>query len=64
MKRCRLRWHGHVERKGDADCVKVCVRSVMEERLLSAGQRNTAYAYIRLLNVETWDAHDRVTFRA
>ena len=26
MRRSRLKWHGHVERKGDADCVKACVR--------------------------------------
>ena len=24
MRRSRLRWHGHVERKGDADYVKTC----------------------------------------
>ena len=30
MRRCRLRWHGHVERKDDADCVKACARLAVE----------------------------------
>jgi len=25
MKKCRLRWFGHVERKGDNDWVKRCI---------------------------------------
>ena len=30
MRRGRTRWHGHVERKGYADCVKACARLVEE----------------------------------
>ena len=30
MRRCRLRWHAHVERKDDADYVKACTRFVVE----------------------------------
>ena len=30
MRRSRLRWHGHVERKGDADRVNASVRAVVE----------------------------------
>ena len=30
MRRDRLRWHGHVERKDEADNVKACTRLVVE----------------------------------
>ena len=30
MRRCRLRWHGHVERKDDADYMKACTRLVVK----------------------------------
>ena len=30
MRRCRLRSHGHVEWKGDADWVKACTTLVVE----------------------------------
>ena len=30
MRLGRLRWHGHVERKDDADYVKACTRLVVE----------------------------------
>ena len=30
MRRCRLRWHGHVERNGYADYVKAHARLVVE----------------------------------
>ena len=30
MVRDRLRWHGHVERKGDGDYVNACTRLVVE----------------------------------
>ena len=30
MRRSRLRWRGHVERKGGADCVNSCARLVVE----------------------------------
>ena len=30
VRRDRLRWHGHVERKDDADYVKACTRMVVE----------------------------------
>ena len=30
MRRCsRLRWHRHVQRNGDADCVKACAKLVL-----------------------------------
>ena len=31
MRRCRLMWHGHVERKDDANCVEGGTRLVVEE---------------------------------
>ena len=30
MRRGRLRWHGHVERKGDVGCMKECSRLLVE----------------------------------
>ena len=33
MRRGRLRWHGNVERKDDADYVKTCTRLVVEGNL-------------------------------
>ena len=30
LRRYRLRWHGHVERRDDADYVKACTRLVVE----------------------------------
>ena len=30
MRRYRLTLHGHVERKGDGDCVKGCTKLVVE----------------------------------
>ena len=33
MRRGRLTWHGHVERKGDADYVKACTRFVVEGKV-------------------------------
>ena len=30
MRRCRLGWHDHVERKGDGDCVKACTKLEMD----------------------------------
>ena len=54
MKRCRLMWHGHVERKDDANCVKACTRFVVEGRT-PVSRPNKTWRYIlsaktRLLN--------------
>ena len=38
MRGSRLRWHGHAERKGDADYVKACTRLVVDGTVMSAGQ--------------------------
>ena len=32
MRRGRLRWHGHVVRKGGGDYMKACTRLVVEEK--------------------------------
>ena len=39
MRRRRLRWHGHVERKGNVDYVKACVRLRVEETVPVGSQR-------------------------
>ena len=41
-----MTWHGHVERNGDADCVKACARLVMEG---DGSCQNTLSADMRLL---------------
>ena len=42
MNRCsRLRWHGHGERNGDADCVKACARLSVEGTAPSILHRST-----------------------
>ena len=41
MRRCRLRWHGHVERKDDADYVKACTRLVVERTAPVGRLKNT-----------------------
>ena len=41
MRRCRLRWHRHVERKDDAAYVKACTRLVMKGKALVGRLRKT-----------------------
>ena len=41
MRRCRLRWHGYLERKDDADYVKVCTRLVVEGKANVGRPRKT-----------------------
>ena len=38
MRRCKLRWHGHVEHKGDADRVKTCIKFVVGRTVPIIGQ--------------------------
>ena len=62
MRRGRLRWHGHVGRKGDACCVKACVRLVLETTIPIGRPKktwqNSLSADMRLLKVDPWDVHD------
>ena len=41
MRRCSLRWHGQVERKDDADCVKACTGLVVERTASVSRPRKT-----------------------
>ena len=41
MRRGRLRWHGHEERKDNADYVKACTRLVAEGKALVGRLRKT-----------------------
>ena len=56
MRRCRLRWHGHVERKDDVDYVKAYTRLVVEGKApvgrLRKTRQNTLSADMRLLKVD------------
>ena len=67
MRRCRLRWHGHVERKDDADYAKECrpTRLVVEGTapVVSWRKQNTLIVDTRLLKVEPWDIQNRMTRR-
>ena len=38
MKGSRLRWHGYVKRKDNADYMKACTRLVVDGTVMSAGQ--------------------------
>ena len=53
MGRGRLEWHGHIERKGDADYVKACTRLVVEGKAPVGRPKktcqNTLSADMRLL---------------
>ena len=54
MKRGRLRWHGHVERKDDADYVKACSRLVVKGTGPVGRQRKTwQNAVCRYASVES-----------
>ena len=57
-------WHGHVEQKGDADCVKACTKFVVEGM---AGRRTSGRTLClpttRLLEVAPRDGHDRLKWR-
>ena len=68
MRRCRLRWHGHVERKGNADYVKACTKLVVEGRAPVRGLNKTwqitLSTDIRLLKVDPRDVHNRKKWRA
>ena len=58
----RLRWHGYVERKDDADYVKAYTRLVVEGTApVSRPEktwRNTLSADMRLLKFDPQDVHD------
>ena len=64
MRRCRLRWHGHVERKDNVDYVKACTRLVVEGTAPVGRPRktwqNTLSTNTRLLKVDPrGDDNDR-----
>ena len=66
MKRGRLRWHGHVERKDDADCVEVIyTRSVVEGKAPVGRPRktwqNNLSANLRLLKVDPGTSTTEIT---
>ena len=68
MRRGRLRWHGHVERKAGADYVKACTRLVVKGkapvgRPRKTGQ-NTLSVDMRLLKVDPREVHGRKKWRA
>ena len=68
MIRGRLRWHGHVERKDDADYVKACTRLVVEGKAPVGRPRktwqNTLSADMHLLKVALQSIHERKKWRA
>ena len=70
MRRCRLSWHGQVERKGDATWVKPCCKLVVEGTV-PAGSRqnktwhNTVCVGMRLMGIVPGNIQEhKVTFRA
>ena len=62
MKRGRLRWHGHVKRKDDANYVKASTRLVVAGKAPvdrpRKPWRNTLSADMRLLKVDSRNIHD------
>ena len=64
MRRCRLRCHGHAERKGDADRVKACAGFVVEGTALGGMPKkiwqNTVSVDMCLLKNDPRDVHDRM----
>ena len=64
MRRGRLRWHGHVTQKRDADCVKGCGWLVVEgtapDGMPKKIWQNTVSVAMRLLKNDPWDVHDRM----
>ena len=63
MRRCRLRWHGHVERKDNADYAKACARLVVEGKAPVGRPRKT---WQSILSAQSFprDVHDRKKWRA
>ena len=56
VRRCRLRWHGHVERKNDASYVKACTRLVVEGGCACRkAEEDTVLRHAS----DTWNVHDR-----
>ena len=56
------KWHGHLERKYDADCVKACTSLVVGGRPNT--WQNTVSTNMHLLIVDAWDVHGRNKWRA
>lgn len=68
VRRNRLRWFGHVERKDDADWVKNCTKLVVEGSVPPGRPRMTWQSAVsndmRLLGVNRRDAKDRSKWRS
>ena len=58
MRICRLRWHGHVETKDDADYVEAGTR--WRRMLLSAGRGRPG---MRMMKADSADIHERKKWR-
>ena len=52
LRRDRLKWHGHVERKDDADCVRACGLMVEGAPPVGRPNMNTVSVDMRLLRVD------------
>ena len=59
----RLRWHGHVMRKGDEDWVKKCMEYRVEGRRPVGRPRRTWLESVDMaeLEIDKEDVHDRKT---
>ena len=63
----RLRWYGHVMRKGDEDWVKKCMEYIVKGRRPVGRPRKTwlesVEAYMAKLEINKKDVHDRSKWR-
>ena len=68
MRRYSLRWHRHVERKGDADCVMACTGLEVEGKAAVGRPRktwqNSMSSDVRLLKVDHLDVHNQKKWSA
>lgn len=67
IRRSRLRWYGHVERKDDEDWVKGCTKLVVEGTAPVGRPRktwqNSVSADLNLMGIDHRDARDRVKWK-
>ena len=66
MRRGRLRWHGHVDRKDDGDYVKSFTRLVLEREVPIGRRRKTWQNTVSadILKIDSRDVHDQKKWRA
>ena len=64
MRRCRLKWHWHVERKDDADCVRLIVEGTSHVGRPRKTWQNTLSADMHLMKVDHRGIQDQMKWRA